>query len=352
MSTRQLPLEPASGAPPASERTVWPRRRLTTYGLLLLVLCVACVPLLPFVNSYVVALMVRMLLLIALGQAWNIIAGIGGQMSLGHGVFFGVGAYATGLLFNDLGITPWIGTWVAAVIACVVALVIGIITFRLRGIYFALATVVISLAFEKLSRYYAALTGGDTGLALQFRGTAPAMMQWREPQAFLWITLAVVVVYFLITRWLLRGNFGLSLQAVRDDEEAASASGVHVYRTKILAFLLSAVMTSLAGTLHVQFYLSIDPGTAFGLAQAIQIQLPALIGGLATAGGPIIGGVIMILLNEGTNILSAALDLPGVDILAYGLVLLLIVFKAPSGILGLLDSRRQGSRASTSRGGH
>jgi len=358
MSTPQLPVRSvpaASAAPAAPGASGAPQRSRATWALLLFALAVACVPLLPFVNSYVVALMVRMLLLIALGQAWNIIAGIGGQMSLGHGVFFGIGAYATGLLFNDLGLTPWVGTWVAAVIASVVALVIGLITFRLRGIYFALATVVISLAFEKLSRYYAAFTGGDTGLALTFRGTAPAVMQWREPQAFLWITLAVVIAYFMITRWLLRGNFGLSLQAVRDDEEAASASGVNVYRIKILAFLLSAVMTSLAGTLHVQFYLSIDPGTAFGLAQAIQIQLPALIGGLATAGGPIIGGVIMILLNEGTNIASAGLDLPGVDILAYGIVLLFIVFKAPSGILGLIDSRRhrrRGAGSSTSRGGH
>ena len=321
----------------------------------MLALLVACIPLLPFANSYLVALVVRALLLIALGQAWNIIAGIGGQMSLGHGVFLGIGAYATGLLFNDFGITPWIGAWAAAVIAAAVAFIIGIIAFRLRGIYFALATVVISLAFEKLTRYYAALTGGDTGLAIHFRGTAPAVMQWREPQAFLWMTLVMVVVYFLITRWLLRGDFGLALQAVRDDEEAASASGVSVYRTKILAFLLSAVMTSLAGTLHLQFYSSIDPGTAFGLSQAIQIQLPALIGGLATAGGPVIGGVIMILLSEGTNIVSARLGLPGVDILAYGLVLLFIVFKAPSGVLGLLHSRRRGQRGAegpVSKGSH
>ena len=322
----------------------WLREHATGCWLILLVLFVACVPLLPFANNYVIAIMVRALLFIALGQAWNIIAGIGGQMSLGHGVFFGIGADATGLLFNDLGITPWFGMWAAAALAAFVALIIGIITFRLRGIYFALATVVISLAFEKLSRFYAGLTGGDTGLAITFRGTAPEVMQWREPQAFMWITLVVVVVYFLITRWLLKGDFGLSLQAVRDDEEAAASAGVNVYRTKILAFLLSAVMTSLAGTLHLQFYSSIDPGTAFGLGQAIQIQLPALIGGLATAGGPVIGGVIMIVLSEVTNIASGKLDLPGVDVLAYGLVLLFIVFKAPAGVLGLITSRRLRTR--------
>ncbi len=323
----------------------WLREHATGTWLILLVLFVASVPLLPFGNNYVIAIVVRALLFIALGQAWNVIAGIGGQMSLGHGVFFGIGAYATGLLFNDLGLTPWIGAWAAAVLAAFVALIIGIITFRLRGIYFALATVVISLAFEKLSRYYSAFTGGDTGLAIHFRGTAPAVMQWREPQAFLWITLVVVVVYFLITRWLLKGDFGLSLQAVRDDEEAAASAGVNVYRTKILAFLLSAVMTSLAGTLYLQFYSSIDPGSAFGLSQAIQIQLPALIGGLATAGGPVIGGVIMIVLSEVTNIVSGKMDWPGVDVLAYGLVLLFIVFKAPQGVIGLITSRRPPRKA-------
>lgn len=334
-----------------------PSRHATTIGLLVLVALVACIPFYPGADSYIIAVVVRTLLFIALGQAWNIIAGVGGQMSLGHGVFFGIGAYATGLMFNDLGVTPWVGMWGAAVLAAVVAFIIGIITFRLRGIYFALATVVISLGFEKVTRYYAAFTGGDTGLAIHFKGTAPEVMQWREPQAFLWITLAVVVAYFIITRWLLRGNFGLALQAVRDDEEAAASSGVNVYRVKILAFILSAVMTSLAGTLHLQFYSSIDPGTAFGLSQAIQIQLPALIGGLATAGGPVIGGVIMILLSEGTNIASARLDLPGVDILAYGLVLLVIVFKAPQGVIGLFNSLRArhkkiDTEAKTSKGVH
>jgi branched-chain amino acid transport system permease protein len=336
MSTAPLPI-PATAGPSEQPGRQW----AGVVALLVLAAVVACIPLMPFANAYIVGLVVRVLLFIALGQAWNVIAGIGGQMSLGHGVFFGIGAYVTGLLFNDAGLTPWIGMWLAAIVAGVVALIVGAITFRLRGIYFALATVVISLGFEKVTRYYAAFTGGDTGLAIQFRGTAPAVMQWREPQAFLWLTLVLVVAYFIITRWLLRGDFGLSLQAVRDDEEAAAASGVNVYRTKILALLLSAVMTSLAGTLHLQFYSSIDPGTAFGLSQAIQIQLPALIGGLATAGGPVIGGVIMILLSEATNIASAALDLPGADILAYGLVLLFIVFKAPAGVLGLITSRKR-----------
>lgn len=317
-----------------------------------LVLLIACFPLMPFSNAYLVGILVRALIFVALGQAWNVIAGIGGQLSLGHGIFFGVGAYATGLLFNHFDMTPWLGMWVAAICAGAVAIIVGAITFRLRGIYFALATVVISLAFEKLFRFFSGLTGGDTGLAVNFKGTAPALMQWREPQSFLWISLLVTVAFYLITRWLLvRSEFGLALQAVRDDEEAATSSGVNVYKTKLIALLLSAIMISVAGTLHLQFYLSIDPGTAFGLGQAIQIQLPALIGGLGTAGGPLIGGAIMVLLNEGTNIVSSHFDIVGFDVLAYGIVLLLIVMKAPHGILGYIKNHASKSKLVTKQQG-
>jgi branched-chain amino acid transport system permease protein len=321
-----------------------PRRSVSpalTFGVAVVV-STALLPAMPFANSYVLALVVRILLFIALGQSWNIIAGIGGQLSLGHGIFFGIGAYATAILFNSLGITPWLGVWLAAALTAAVAFVIGLATFHLRGIYFALATVVISLAIEKLARFYADLTGGDSGLAILFRGDAPEVMQWREPAPFLWMSLAVVVLYYVLTRAVLASRFGLELQSVRDDETAAASSGVNVYRTKMFGLLLSAAMTSIAGTLYVQFYLAIDPHTAFGLFQAIQIQLPSLIGGIGTAGGPVVGGVLMIVSGELTNIFGSWLDITGIDVLIYGLLLLVVVLWAPK---GLLRSFVRGGRA-------
>jgi len=313
--------------------------------LLLCAVLAAVAASVPFwANSYVTSIVVRALIFIMLGQAWNVIAGIGGQLSLGHGVFFGIGAYGTALLFNEAGITPWIGLWIAAAAAGLCAMLIGLATMRSRGVYFALGTVVISLGFEKIARYVVDLTGGDAGLAVNYRGTAPALMQFREPSAFLWIDLAVVVAYFLFTRWLLHSRFGLRLQAVRDDEHAAAASGVNVLGVKLSGLVVSAVMTAVAGALHVQFYLSIDPGTAFGLFQAIQIQLPALIGGLGTAGGPVIGGLVATLLTEGTNYGATLLGVRGGDVLVYGVVLLGVVLYAPRGILGLFR-RRAGSGA-------
>jgi branched-chain amino acid transport system permease protein len=132
------------------------------------------------------------------------------------------------------------------------------------------------------------------------------------------------------------------MKAIRDDETAAAAAGVAVFRTKLLGLLLSAVMTSFAGTLYMQSYQAIDPETAFGLSQAIQLQLPALIGGLGTSWGPIIGGTIMILLSESTNWGSTRLGIAGVDILVYGLLLLAVVMYAPKGIMGLFGKRTRG----------
>lgn len=307
-----------------------------------LVVLTALLPVIPFANSYVLALVVRILIFIALGQSWNVIAGIGGQLSLGHGIFFGIGAYATAIFFNTFGITPWIGGWLAVALTASVAFVIGLVTFHLRGIYFALATVVISLAIEKLARFYVELTGGDSGLAILFRGDAPAVMQWREPAPFMWISLGVVVFYYLLTRAVLASRFGLELQSVRDDETAAASSGVNVHRTKMLGLLLSAAMTSIAGTLYVQFYLAIDPHTAFSLFQAIQIQLPSLIGGIGTAGGPIVGGILMIVSGELTNVFGTRLDIAGIDVLIYGMLLLVVVLWAPKGLLRSFARRDKG----------
>jgi branched-chain amino acid transport system permease protein len=297
---------------------------------------VAVLPLLPFVNNYIIAASVRALIFISLGQAWNIVAGIGGQLSLGHGVFLGLGCYTTGIFFNKYGIPPWIGGWVGVLLSLAVAFLMGSMTLRMRGVFFALATVAVSLALVQLSRHFVDLTGGADGLALRFQGNSLWAMQARSPVPFLYASLAFVVVYYWITRWMLASNFGLAMQAVRDDEVAAAAAGVAVFRTKLVGFLISAAMTALAAVLYMQFYMAIDPEAAFGLSQAIQLQLPALLGGLGTAPGPVIGGAIMIFLSEVTNWGSTKLGIEGVDILVYGLMLLVVVLRAPKGIVGVV----------------
>jgi branched-chain amino acid transport system permease protein len=311
--------------------------------LLTPVALVAILPLLPFVNNYIIAAVVRALIFISLGQAWNVVAGIGGQLSLGHGVFLGLGCYSTGVMLNRYGVPPWIGMWVGVLISLVFALVMGAMTLRMRGVFFALATVAVSLAMVQIARHFVDLTGGADGLALKFYGNSLWAFQSRTPAPFLYAGLALVIAYYGITRWILNSKFGLEMQAVRDDEVAAAASGVAVFRTKIVGFIVSAMMTAIAGTFYMQYYMAIDPEAAFGLAQAIQLQLPALLGGLGTATGPIIGGAIMIFLSEVTNWGSTKLAIEGLDILVYGIMLLVVVLRAPKGVVGLLSHAMQRS---------
>jgi branched-chain amino acid transport system permease protein len=327
--------EPANTA--VAPRAHAPFRSPRIYVVIVLALVVCGIPFLPIANDYVISVVVRALLFIMLGQAWNVIAGFGGLMSLGHGIFFGTSAYLTILLFNHLGISPWIGAWAGVVVSIGLALLIGIITLRSRGIYFALATIVITLAFEKIARYLVGVTGGDAGLALTYLGNAPWAMQFSNPAVHLWISLAVVVIYYIFTRWLAQSPYGLRLQAVRDDEDAAAANGVDVLFVKLSGLSISAGMTALAGTLYAQFYLSIDPTTAYGLFQAIQIKLPALIGGIGTASGPVIGGAVAILLSEVTNWLDSRFHIAGMGIFVYGFALLVVVQYAPRGILGIFS---------------
>jgi branched-chain amino acid transport system permease protein len=319
-----------------------PPRTLALY--LVPIIIVALLPLLPFVNNYIIAVVVRALIFISLGQAWNIVAGIGGQLSLGHGVFLGLGCYTTGILFNKYGVPPWLGGLAAMLISLAVAFVMGSMTLRMRGVFFALATVAVSLALVQLSRHFVDLTGGADGLALKFIGNSLWAMQARSPVPFLYAGLAFVVGYYWITRWLLASRFGLEMQAVRDDEVAAAAAGVAVFRTKLMGFMLSAALTSLSAVLYMQYYMAIDPEAAFGLAIAIQLQLPALLGGLGTALGPVIGGAVMIFLSEVTNWFSTKIGVEGVDILVYGLMLLIVILRAPNGLIGLVVRNAVGGK--------
>ena len=188
---------------PAAAATTARMPARTIVYLLLPIVIVAVLPLLPFVNNYIIAATVRALIFISLGQAWNIVAGIGGQLSLGHGVFLGLGCYTTGILFNRYGIPPWIGGWAAMLLSLAVAFVMGSMTLRMRGVFFALATVAVSLALVQLSRHFVDLTGGADGLALKFIGNSLWAMQSRTPVPFLYAALAFVVAYYWITRALL-----------------------------------------------------------------------------------------------------------------------------------------------------
>jgi branched-chain amino acid transport system permease protein len=295
----------------------------------------AATALLPaFTSSGVVLNMAIMTLYAALlGQAWNILAGFGGQFSFGHAVFFGTGAYAAAVLQARFGWNAWAALPAALALGAAVGGFIGALSFRygLRGSYFALVT----LAFAEVFRILAnnvQFTGAGVGLMIKLEPGA-ARFQFTDKAGYLWTILAFVVAGLLLSWWLKHSRYGAWLQAVRDNEESASALGVNVFRVKLQAIMLSGALTAAAGVFYVQYFQYIDPGLAYGPAVSVEALLGPIIGGLGTVWGPLLGAAVLHLLGEATRGLVAAL--PGVNLIVYGVLLVLMIMFLPRGIIGL-----------------
>ncbi|MDM0017596.1 branched-chain amino acid ABC transporter permease [Variovorax saccharolyticus] len=307
-------------------------------GIALFALLVACVPL---VTSSGTTLNFVMMALYAtlIAQAWNILGGFGGQFSFGHALFFGTGAYIQAIAQLQGGINAWVALALALAGAAAVGLFIGALSFRygLKGSYFALVT----LAFAEVFRILATsvpFTGGGVGLMLPLR-EAPSNLQFASRAGYLWVVLAFVTAALLVTWWLRNGRFGAWLQAVRDNEDAARAVGVNPFRVKLGAIGISAAFMGAAGAFYVQVFQYIDPGIAYGSATSVEALVAAIVGGVGTLWGPVLGAVVLHLLADLTRNLFG--ELPGINMVIYGTVLVLIVIFLPRGIAGVGLSVRQ-----------
>ena len=273
-----------------------------------------------------------------LAQAWNILGGFGGQFSFGHALFFGSGAYAQAVLQVNFGVNAWAALAAAVCVAAVVGVGVGALAFRygLKGSYFALVT----LAFAEVFRVLAVsfnFTGGGVGLMLPLRESF-ANLQFASRRGSIVLVLAFVVAALLVAAWLRHSRFGAQLQAVRDNEDAARAIGVDPYRTKLGAITLSAAFMGAGGAFYVQVFQYIDPAIAFGPATSVEALVAAIVGGMGTLWGPLLGAVLLHLLAEVTRNLFG--QLPGLNLVIYGAVLVLIVMFLPRGLAGALDRWR------------
>lgn len=301
---------------------------------LVLVLVLASLPWWALTTSYAMGIGIIALTFVALALAWNVISGIGGQLSLGHGAYFGLGAYTSSLLLVRLGVTPWIGMVPGAIVAAIFGLCLGYPSFRLKGVYFKLVTFVSSLILEIICRSWSSFTGGDPGLEIPLLRHAPAMYQFASPLPYFYIILVIASLYFLLTRWILRSRFGYYLQALRDDQVAAEVLGVNSLLMKLAGFALSAMLTALVGTFYAQYLLFIDPVSTFGMFVSVKIALAAIVGGAGTLWGPVIGGLFLIPLAELGNAEFAAI-LTGVDTVLYSVVLIVAAIFLPRGLVSL-----------------
>lgn len=297
-----------------------------------LVLAGLPIPLLSH-NSYWMDVLVTTYLFAGLASAWNIIGGLGGQFSLGHGVFFAVGAYTTGRLYLVAGISPWFTLPFAALLGVAVALLVSWPTFRLRGPFFAIATMAVNEVGHVLANYLEFLTGGPQGMLIPFKAGFSNMI-FADRWASALLMFAYMSLAILITLLVRRGRLGYYLIALRADEDAARAAGVNVLRTKLTGMAISAALTAIGGSLFAMYIRVLDPPTLFALAEiGVKFALIALIGGIGTVLGPVFGAFAII---PGESLLRTYLSsiTPGGHLIVLGLVLILSARFFRRGIYG------------------
>ncbi|NKC30720.1 branched-chain amino acid ABC transporter permease [Falsiroseomonas selenitidurans] len=277
------------------------------------------------------------LILCLAAQGWNILGGYGGQYSFGHAAFFGTGAYCAGILQVRYGVNPYVTFLAGIALAAAVGAVIGFLSFRsgLRGSYFALVTLAFAEVFRVLANAVP-FTGGAAGLLIPL-DARPVNFQFGERGSFYLIVLALVVLALLLTRALERSRLGAQLVAVRENEEAARALGVDALRVKLAAITLSAGITGAAGGLYAQYFLYVDSTIAYGTWISVEALLAPIIGGAGTVFGPVVGAIVLHSLAEATRSLVGRI--PGIDLVIYGIVLILVVRFPPRRLPALIRAR-------------
>ncbi len=310
---------------------------------LILAVCVAAaVACLPLVvkDVYVQNMLVLTLMYAALSQSWNILSGYCGQISLGHALYFGIGAYATMLLFSKFGVLPWFGMVAGGFIAAAVAAAVGYPCFRLKGHYFVIATIVIAEAGYLLMLNWD-WAGAAMGIEVPVRGDSWAKFQFaRSKLPYFYFALGLAFVAWLVTWMIEDSRWGYWWRAVKDNAEAAESLGVVVFRSKMAAAAVSAFLTAIAGGFYAQFVSYIDPESVMSFQFSLLMALPAVLGGIGTLWGPAVGAAILIPITEVTRSYAGGTG-KGFDLIVYGLLVMGIALGRPEGIVGALSARKR-----------
>ena len=311
--------------------------------LTLFVLLAAAVIFPFFSGRYLLSVGISVLIMALLGQSWNIMSGYAGQFSFGHAAFFGVGAYTSSILYVDYGISPWIGMIAGMCFAAMVGALIGILSFRykLRGDFFALVT----LAFAEILRVLfnnLKLLKGAEGVLIPYREQWTEF-QFSEDRTFYFVLLAMVAIATIFIAVMSRRKLGICLVAIKENQGAARSLGVPVLKYKLIAISVSAAFAAMAGTFYAQYYGFIDPGVVFAAAISVEAIVPCIIGGAGTLGGPLLGALIIIPLQEISNTVFEGTN--GLNMIIYGALIVIFVVFCRDGIYGTIIRRMKGVRS-------
>ncbi len=321
-------------------------------------------------KPYVLHMGVMLFLAIIQGQAWNVIGGYTGQYSVGHAAYFGVGAYVTMMLLEINKVPPWWGIWAAVAASLVLSAIIGSITFRLRGPYFVLASISVAEIIRLAALYFKDFTRGAEGFLLSEIPTlhlfgSEIVFVGKRPFYFVGLALAIATI---AANWVVQhSKLGYYFQAIREDQDAAHSLGINLSLYKNVALAISAAFTALAGGFYAMYVKFIDPNIAFGLDVSVQIVLIAIIGGIGTIIGPVIGAMVLVPLSEilrnprglvqigvlpsdSTVVAFIERYLSNAHLLVYGILVVVVILFAPDGVLGVIRrvaarSRRRSARA-------
>jgi branched-chain amino acid transport system permease protein len=307
----------------------------THIGLAILAALLVALP--AFVGSYALSVATLILYFAYTGQAWNVMMGFAGQLSLGHALYVGLGAYATAALYVHFGIGPWLGLPAAIAIAVAAGAVIGFLAFRfgVGGVYFAILTIAFA-EFARIGFDHFRWVGGSSGFFLPVANyTRNDLWNLRgNPTMFYYVMLALTAAAFVLCHVLLRSRVGYYWQAIREDETAARSLGIDTFRYKMYAVVISAGMTAVAGVFFAFYYNNLFPEQVFHISRSIELILGPIIGGIGTLFGPIIGAFLLTGMSELMQELLAllGLDAPGAKQVFYGVCLLVVVLALPDGI--------------------
>ena len=310
-----------------------PPRSMALLGTLLALLLIA-----PWlINDYLLTVLIIVLYFAFTGQAWNIMMGFAGQLSLGHAIYAGLGGYIAAVLFARFGIAPWLGFLAAIPAAAACGAMIGFLAFRFRvaGVYFAILTIAFA-EFARIGFDHLEFVNASAGLFLPVAQYAHNDL-WHlrgNPTMFYYVILAAAAIVFVFCRALLKSRVGYCWLAIREDEQAARSLGIDSFRYKMAAVMISAVITSFAGVFYAFFYNNLFPEQVFNISRSIEMILGPIIGGIGTLFGPIVGAFVLTGLAEALNTMLIALgfDLPGAKQVFYGVCLLLVVVALPDGV--------------------
>ena len=291
------------------------------YGLIVLALF-----LLPLFihNQYVIHLGIMTFLFITIAIGWNILGGYTGQISFGHASFFGIGAYTTAILWLRLGMPPLLTIPLGGLLAAVFGIIWGYPLLRLRGYFFAIATIGVGEATRVLASFWESLTGGSSGLTLP----VPKVFS-KVP--FYYEMLIIAFLVFLLSVWIYNSKFGLGLFAIKDDIDASETLGINTPLYKIMALAVSGFIVGIGGSFYAQYIFYVEPGDVFSFEKSVNLILINIVGGVGTIFGPVFGALIFLVLQEFVLVLF-----PNLHLLVYGLLLVLIIIYQPNGLAGLI----------------